>query len=757
MNDILVLKGQLQSRKHPGGGGLVYKKTIRISAAFVRRLRKQLEDIRDLFRNENLINGVMVDVHYKRVVPKSSRITSLLTDGKPGGAARSIRGARFEHISLPDGTVGVAHVFTHFVSFDVMESSIGTLKLVEEVLKSKFGDEATFKLLEKAKKGKLDLERPGKKMLILETIKDLDVLSKFSATKGEYPDDKTAVVSFYDTGIAAERILKSLGIAVPEGSVLDGNFIQLRGSDIRKLNVKAPYLISMSSVDLTKVPKCEYSEAEKDTDAEPFPSPKGEPTIGVLDTVFDADAYFSEWVKYENCLPGKTRIGLHDKAHGTAVSSIIVDGPRLNPWLDDGCGRFQVRHFGVATSGPSSSFEILKRVREVVSAHPEIKVWNLSLGSDLEIRNNSVSPVGAELDRIQKKLGIIFVVAGTNVPIEETGREDMKIGAPADSLNSLVVNAVDNNGKVASYSRIGPVLSFFYKPDICYYGGDGSNARTGIRVCTGVNDVYMCGTSIAAPWIARKLAYLIEIMGLPVEVAKGLIIDSAARWDVHRHEDLVRKGYGLVPIRIDSVLRSEDDEIKFIITGSADEYETHTYEIPVPVSNGAHPYYAKATLVYFPECDRNQGVDYTITEMDLHLGRAALKDGRPCIVSINKNTQDNDADYGPLEQSARKLFRKWDNVKHIAEELKPRVHPKKASMSQMWGLKILTKDRRQSGVRDRIKFGVIITLKAMDRINRHHEFIDLCNLHRWIVDPVVPRARAEAYQQAKGDVEWREE
>ena len=52
----------------------------------------------------------------------------------------------------------------------------------------------------------------------------------------------------------------------------------------------------------------------------------------------------------------------------------------------------------------------------------------------------------------------------------------MLLGAPADSLNSLVVNAVDMNGMPASYTRIGPVLSFFYKPDVCYYGGDGCQA-----------------------------------------------------------------------------------------------------------------------------------------------------------------------------------------------------------------------------------------------------------------------------------------
>ena len=40
------------------------------------------------------------------------------------------------------------------------------------------------------------------------------------------------------------------------------------------------------------------------------------------------------------------------------------------------------------------------------------------------------------------------------------------------SIRFGTIHAVDFNGKPASYTRVGPVLSFFYKPDICYYGGD---------------------------------------------------------------------------------------------------------------------------------------------------------------------------------------------------------------------------------------------------------------------------------------------
>lgn len=101
------------------------------------------------------------------------------------------------------------------------------------------------------------------------------------------------------------------------------------------------------------------------------------------------------------------------------------------------------------------------------------------------------------------------------------------IGAPADSINALVVNSVDSKGKSASYSRKGLVLSFFNKPDICYYGGDKNDY---IKACNSCGECLLSGTSFAAPWISRKMSYLIDILGLSREVAKALIIDSATNW-----------------------------------------------------------------------------------------------------------------------------------------------------------------------------------------------------------------------------------
>lgn len=46
---------------------------------------------------------------------------------------------------------------------------------------------------------------------------------------------------------------------------------------------------------------------------------------------------------------------------------------------------------------------------------------------------------------------------------------------------------------------------------------------------------------------------------------------------------------------------------------------------------------AKAILAYFPSSDRNQGLDYTSTEMDLHFGRIHEVKGKSKIKAIDYN------------------------------------------------------------------------------------------------------------------------
>ena len=70
------------------------------------------------------------------------------------------------------------------------------------------------------------------------------------------------------------------------------------------------------------------------------------------------------------------------------------------------------------------------------------------------------------------------------------------------------------------------------------------------------------------------------------------------------------------------------------------------------------------------------------------------------------------------EEDARKLYRKWDNVKHISEALKENGRPRKVYQSGLWGLSIKTKERLDPKAGRGLRFGIVVTLnKGLEKAN----------------------------------------
>ncbi len=747
MNSVLHLKGQFDyqpNQNKPGPKNLPVRAEVKVE--HLKDLKVQLERILLKWQQDARLGGALVSVHYIDVVAKSNRIVSLLSY-KSFKSNDSIRGSKFD---TSDGKH--KHVFTHFVALMIIEDSIKKLNECIIVLEKGYQGKITHDdiALINNKIKDYNYSHIIAKTSFIQVIIDSHFVERFDVDECQPKDlvDKS-IVTLYGTGIKTSDLLRKLGITVLSSDVelLNENTVRLSPEKMQQLCDTAPYLVAMQVKDMAEIAPLSFAEEIEDDGMAKLPPPKNEPVVGVIDTPFYKNVYFGDWVEYVPEIDESIPVDTSDCKHGTAISSIIVDGPSINPSLEDGCGNFRVRHFGVATGGKFSSFTILKKIREIVSKNTDIKVWNLSLGSILQIEDNFISPEAAELDRIQSEYDVLFVVAGTNKPNNWTGGT-MKIGAPADSLNSLVVNAVDFKNKPASYHRVGPVLSFFHKPDVSYYGGDGLER---IRVCTPFGEDFSSGTSLAAPWITRKVAYLIHNMGLSREVAKALIIDSAAGWN--RKDDSTHSiGYGVVPIKIENIIKSADDEIRFIMTGSTDSYETYTYRIPVPLSNDKYPFFARATLAYFPNASRDQGVDYTDTEMDIHFGRVKeKKNGKIGIEPINNNRQGDDG-HPIYEGTARDLYRKWDNIKHISETIKKGARPRIKYGDGSWGLSIKTKERLKS-TRDRsTPFGVVVTLKEMNGVNRIDDFIKHCIFKGWIVNRIDVDNRVDVYQKAEEEI-----
>jgi hypothetical protein len=743
MNNVLELKGKrfIQASKTGSGGGASMNSKKIVTREQLLRLIERISQIKEFWKQEKRpFEGILISVHYNKIVAKSNRIAGLFK-GKDSNYA--IVGAKFNKEKTK-------HIITYFLDMEDLDKSIELLLKTSDIIKVKFQngiDKVTFddrKKIDKIPFSKFSITKSTFKQVIADVsyIEDFEVEM---ATR----QLKQSIITLYNTHTDTKMLFENIGIDILKSRILDNQTVFLDENQLQILFEKAPYLVSMATEDLSELsPEDFIQEYQQGTLY--MPSPTIEPTVGVIDTLFDKRVYFGEWVEYHDMVDDNLPKNPDDYRHGTAVDSIIVDGARLNPWLDDGCGRFRVRHFGVAIGSKFSSFTITKQIKEIIANNKDIKVWNISLGSNQEVNDNFISAEGAILDKIQYENDVIFVVAGTNKPSADIE----KIGSPADSINSMVVNAVTQNGLLTKYARRGLALSFFAKPDVSYYGG---SEEKYIKVCEPLGEANVAGTSFAAPWIARKLSYLMDILGLNREVAKAMIIDAARDWNEKpTPEEVALYGHGIVPIKIDDIVHTKEDEIKFLVYDVSEKWNTYNYYFPVPIKDDKYPYIARATMCYFPMCDRTQGVDYTNTELNLHFGRINNK-GKIEDIKGDKQNQDvilDNEKYFLLEGEARERFRKWDNVKYIAERPKNKMMPKKSYDNKNWGMEIKTNNRLDPKDGIGIRFGVVVTLKEINGVNRIDEFIKNCTLNGWLVNKIDVQTRVDINKKVNEDIEF---
>lgn len=746
MNQLLQVKLRFSNESNsqrPNG------RNLRMHAeTSIEKIDDICEDLRTVLRfyknSPKFLEKILIDVNYNDIIAKSNRIQALL---KPSGKKTNdmVVGARFS--DAPEGEEN--HIITYYLDETTIEKTIENLSVVKIFLQDKLNGKATAKNFNEPD-NKLDYDGYAlAKSKIRDIIVDCSVIESVSVPHiSGAPEQESFLVTFYKTELSVAELLEKLKIddVKHQYYFYGDDTISVTKELYDFLESNVPYLISMVSSDFSKITLREISEQLVKEEIS-IPEPMNEPTIGVIDTLFDEGVYFGKWVDNTDYLDEIEKIMDRGKErnHGTAISSIIVDGPRLNPWLDDGCGRFRVRHFGVCAE-KISTVKLVRKIKEIIANNPDIHVWNLSLGTDDEVSKNFISYDAAVLDELQAQKNIVFVISGTN-DNRSVKNGMLKVGSPADSLNSIVVNSVRRDGTPASYSRKGNILSFFNKPDISYYGGD-FNERIKVYTSNGETDEF--GTSFAAPWISRKLCYLIDVVGLPREVAKALLIDSAAGWEyklgTYKKKDVM--GYGVVPIDIKKILSSESEEIRFILYGTSQSYKTTNYAIPVPRDDeNKYPYIARATMCYFPECSRAQGVDYTNRELSLKFGRVK-PNGQ--IDDINENIQDEEGAHADERQS-RKEFRKWENTKFISKILKAN-RPIMSYGERLWGISIVSKERLASQVVGDLNFGAVITLREVNGINRVEDFIKACTLRGWIVSEIDVQNQVEIYNTNQEEI-----
>ena len=146
--------------------------------------------------------------------------------------------------------------------------------------------------------------------------------------------------------------------------------------------------------------------------------------------------------------------------------------------------------------------------------------------------------------------------------------------------------------------------------------------------------------------------------------------------------------------------------------------------------------------------------------MDIHFGRLTkTKSGSIKIKSINENRQSDKDRLVLYEGTARKLYRKWDNIKHIRENLlTPSGKKRKLKEKQnngLWGISIKTKERLNSGDGENLQFGLVVTLKEINGVNRIEEFIQQCLFRGWIVNRIDIENRIDIYNLSEETIEFK--
>ena len=72
----------------------------------------------------------------------------------------------------------------------------------------------------------------------------------------------------------------------------------------------------------------------------------------------------------------------------------------------------------------------------------------------------------------------------------------------------------------------------------------------------------------------------------------------------------------------------------------------------------------------------------------------------------------------------------------------------------MWGIKVRTTERDNKKNGRGMNFGVVVTLKEINGINRIDDFIQQCSLRGWIVTRIDVKNRIDIYNAAEVNIEF---
>lgn len=339
------------------------------------------------------------------------------------------------------------------------------------------------------------------------------------------------------------------------------------------------------------------------------------PVLGIVDSGVDpGSSLMSPWIAARMCSVAEADC---DYSHGTFVGALAIQ-PRilnnLNPCFPAApCKILDVVVF--PRSGELPENELLQAIDDALRAYPDVRVWNLSLSSNIPCSDSGFSDLAMALDELQDEFDVTFVIAAGNYtkppfrgwPAENLGEDD-RIGSPGDSARGITVGSLAHLESPTSrvrrdhpspFSRRGPGAAFHPKPELTHYAGNcdtvGNCIQTGVVSLDGsdylVEDV---GTSYAVPLVASSLATIHSLTAerLSTNLGKALLIHSAVLGrKIAKESERAYYGFG-VPDAVERVLTCTGSSVTLVfepeLRGST-SFEKSPFPFPTVSSTHQRP------------------------------------------------------------------------------------------------------------------------------------------------------------------------
>lgn len=305
-------------------------------------------------------------------------------------------------------------------------------------------------------------------------------------------------------------------------------------------------------------------------------STKPEINIGVFDGGVDPTIPLLK--DYVTAIDGSSKPAIDEfVGHGSGVCSAILygnlAGKKATDILDAPCVSIDC-HRVLPTQDylDYDLYEVIDYIEDVVPKFPETRLYNLSIGPQGAIVDDSISRFTYALDKLSYEVpeGIdnpLFVVAvGNDGELPPTFN---RIQAPSDIVNGLGIGAYtyDANGKKVptSYSCVGPGREGAKtKPDLLDFGGSVDHPF----IVPSLNHVSVCataGTSFAAPLVTGKIGRLIATSEqVSPHMGRTLLIHNA---EIDESLPKCSQGFGFSPENVANILECTDKCVTIMYSG----------------------------------------------------------------------------------------------------------------------------------------------------------------------------------------------